>query len=154
MKTNYQVLSAILLRRYGSDIISSPLFLQEKLFLQHGNVSVFSHSISVALMAIWIARKLRIKVDERVMTRGALLHDYFLYDWHEKADWHRFHGFHHPDVACENAKRDFGISHSEAGIIKSHMFPLTIRRLPQSKEALIVCIADKICAFKETLQRG
>ena len=32
------------------------------------------------------------------------------------------------------------------------MFPLTITKIPKSKEAFIVSIADKICAIKESLK--
>lgn len=151
MKQDYRTLTAILLNRYGSDIISSPLFLQEQQFIQHGDVSVFVHSLSVALMALYICRRFHIRVNEKSMTRGALLHDYFLYDWHEKAKWHKWHGFHHATTAAVNAERDFHVSDLEADIIRRHMFPLNIRRIPRSREGAIVCLADKICATRETL---
>ena len=42
-------------------------------------------------------------VDKRSLIRGALLHDYFLYDWHDKNKPAKFHGFTHPKIAFENA---------------------------------------------------
>ena len=54
-------------------------------FIQHGNVSVYAHVLSVALASLAIAdalARLGIRVDRPSLTRGALLHDYFLYDWH------------------------------------------------------------------------
>ena len=54
----------------------------------------------------------------------------------------------HPDMAAENA-RAFGISKLEEGIIRKHMWPVTISRLPRRREELIVNLADKICAVSE-----
>ena len=59
-------------------------FKQTSGFVQHGNTSVMKHCISVAYVSLMIAKKLHIKVDRKALVRGALLHDYFLYDWHEK----------------------------------------------------------------------
>ena len=38
-------------------------------------------------------------------------------------------------------------------MILSHMWPLNITKVPKSKEALILCVADKCIALKETLAR-
>ena len=86
----------------------------------------------------------------RALVRGALLHDYFLYDWHEKDASHRWHGFHHPAAALKNASADFGLSPRERDVIAKHMFPLTLRP-PRFRESWIVCLADKWCALEETL---
>ena len=59
-------------------------FLDTISYVQHGDISVFEHCIAVAYMSVRIARRLNLKVDKRTLVRGALLHDYFLYDWHEK----------------------------------------------------------------------
>ena len=80
---------------------------------------------------------------------GALLHDYFLYDWHGGEGRH-LHGFTHPECAFRNAEKDYTLSPRVKNIIVRHMFPLTPIP-PTCTEAWIVCIADKICAIEETL---
>jgi uncharacterized protein len=135
----------------GADILGSPEFEREKDFIQHGVTSTYAHSLSVTYISVWLALKSRHKVDMKSIVRGALLHDYFLYDWHEKRKGHNVHGYTHARVALMNARKDFEINKKEAEIIYCHMFPLNISRVPLSREARIVCIADKLCAGGETL---
>ena len=139
--------------RTFNEIIDDDRFLQEQRFMQHGDVSVYEHSVSVAKTCVLIARKLSLKVNYDSLVKGALLHDYFLYDWHIKDPSHRLHGFTHPKKAMNNAKRDFGLNKKEENMILSHMFPL-VPVIPKSKEGLILCIADKYCATKETIFRS
>ena len=120
-------------------------------FIQHGDVTVFDHCIAVAEYSCRMAEFLHLSVNRKAMIRGALLHDYFLYDWHNPDNGHRLHGFSHPYTSLKNAKRDYSITKREADIIVKHMFPLTIVP-PQTKEAWIVCLADKICAGEETIK--
>lgn len=124
-------------------------FPSTKNFIQHGNVSVYEHCIYVAYLSYQISDLFNLHIDRTSLIRGALLHDYFLYDWHIKKDHRRFHGFTHPKIALENATSDFNLTDKEKDIIVHHMFPLT-PSLPSCKEAWIVCIADKICAIQET----
>ena len=118
--------------------------------MQHGKTSVFAHSFNVACISIAIAVVLGIKINERHTVRGALLHDYFLYDWHEKNAGHRFHGFTHPGTALKNAQEDFRLTPVEQNIIARHMFPLCPIP-PRCREAWLVCVADKYCALLETV---
>ena len=124
-------------------------FKQTSGFVQHGNTSVMKHCISVAYVSLMIAKKLHIKVDRKALVRGALLHDYFLYDWHEKDGGHRLHGFFHAERALHNARRDFNLNFIERDIIRKHMFPLNITP-PKFRESWIVTWADKLCAAEET----
>lgn len=132
-------------------LCKSSRFLQTVNYKQHGRTSVYEHCIKVAYMSYRIARKLRLKVDYASLIRGALLHDYFLYDWHDKNNGHRLHGFFHSGKALKNAHEDFKLTAKEENIIIRHMFPLTPIP-PYYLESWIVCIADKLCALKETLQ--
>ncbi|MBE5958861.1 MAG: HD domain-containing protein [Lachnospiraceae bacterium] len=114
----------------------------------HGEVSVYNHSVDVALISLKLARRFRIKVDEKSLVRGALLHDYYLYDWHEPDESHRLHGFSHAKKAFINASKDFDLNDIEKDIIIKHMFPLNLS-LPVYKESVLVCLADKISATKD-----
>lgn len=126
-------------------------FLLLKNYIQHGNTNVYTHSIYVAHLSLSIARKLNLKIEERSLIRGALLHDFFLYDWHDK-NHPKLHGFKHPYIALENAKERYDLSTKEEDIIKKHMFPLTLIP-PRYKESYIICLADKICSLLETFHK-
>ena len=132
---------------HGSDILTSPGMQFEKTLVQHGDMSVYDHSVFVAERCVAVARKWPGRVDMRRLVRGALLHDYFLYDWH-KVKLEKLHGFHHPKIAAENAHRDFKITKIEENIIRRHMFPLTPIP-PKYRESVLVTISDKYCATKE-----
>ena len=129
----------------------SSRFLKTKNFMQHGTISVYEHCIEVAYTSCYIAAHFKIDIDYWSMIRGALLHDYFLYDWHISGDGsHHLHGFTHPKRAFMNAVHDLNLNRIERIVILRHMFPLTPIP-PTNREAWLVCLADKICATRETL---
>jgi len=140
------------IREVGYDILKSPNFQSTKQHMQHGNITVNAHSMSVARHSLALSRKLKINCSEEELIRGALLHDYFLYDWHEKdaVNPHRLHGFYHPGRALGNASREYNLTPREMEIIKKHMWPLTPKP-PMCREAWIVTMADKWCSLMETL---
>ncbi len=133
--------------------LKSTRFTENKTFIQHGNTTLYQHCISVAYRSIIIAANFNLKVDMRSMVRGALLHDYYLYDWHDKNARCHLHGFHHPRLAYENATRDFHLNVIEQDIIRKHMFPLTLLP-PVHKEGWVICMADKLCSLQETFKLG
>lgn len=145
------------LRRYASDILHSENFDSSKRNMQHGTISVKEHSIQVARQSVLLSELLKIKHDRRDLVRGALLHDYFLYDWHhvDKVNPHRLHGFHHPTRALKNAEKEYDLTDRQREIIKKHMWPLTVIP-PMCREAWLVTAADKYCSLLETihLQKG
>ena len=94
--------------------------------------------------------RMGVRVDRPSLIRGALLHDYFLYDWHDPDPSHRLHGFTHPAAALARALEDFELTERERNIIARHMFPL-VPIPPTCREAWIVCMADKACALHETI---
>lgn len=119
-------------------------------FIQHAGVSTLEHCISVAYVSLWFSEKLHWRVDRVDLIRGAMLHDFFLYDWHEKSDRKGLHGFTHPRAALENAEARFQLTDRERDIIVKHMWPLTPTP-PRCREAFLVGAADKYCSLVETL---
>ncbi len=133
----------------------TPIIENEKVkrmdkYIQHGETSTLEHCIAVSYMSYYIAKRLHIRCDYHSLIRGALLHDYFLYDWHDKDSSHKLHGFHHAKTALKNASLDFELTEIEKDIIAKHMFPLNIK-LPKYRESYIVTLADKICSSYEVL---
>ena len=142
-----------LIKAEGNDILHSRNHKSTRKAIQHGNVSVRRHAINVARYSLLINEKLRIKCNKRDLIRGALLHDYFLYDWHDKDHISplRLHGFFHPGIALRNAEKEYRLSTKEKDIIRKHMWPLTIVP-PKCREAWVVSMADKYCSLMETLR--
>lgn len=85
-------------------------------YIQHGSVTTYQHCKNVALVSFWLNRRLHLHADETSLAVGALLHDFYLYDWHTTGTFHglrrlfEMHGFSHPGYACVNAKRVFSIT--------------------------------------------
>lgn len=134
--------------RHGADILCSPGFQSEQHFMQHGITSCYTHSICVAYVALRWAQLLHLSIDVRSTVRGCLLHDYFLYDWHDKEAAVPHHTWNHPKVSLANAERDFELNDRERDIIAKHMFPLCFP-FPKYKESWLITIADKTCAASE-----
>lgn len=138
---------------YGKDILLSKGMDLEKTLIQHAESSVYEHSLRVAYLSVKLARKYHLKVNVPSMVRAALLHDYFLYDWHIKP--HPKHHAHlHAQYAYENAKRDFMINPMEKNIILSHMWPLRFFLFPKCREAWLVNLADDIATCEEMSRKS
>jgi uncharacterized membrane protein/HD superfamily phosphodiesterase len=131
------------------EILQHEEFLKLKDYFHH-NSSIYNHVHDVAYLSYRISKYL--KLDYRSTARGALLHDFFLYDWrnHDVPDLPRekFHGLAHPAIAVANAKKYFAINDMEEDIIRKHMWPLTLVP-PKYKESFIVSFADKYLSSRE-----
>lgn len=121
--------------------------------IQHGDTSCLLHMLAVAYYSDKAAEWLGIGKNRSELIMGALLHDYFLYDWHDKNKNCRAHGFTHPSTALKNAAEDFELNEIEEDIIKKHMFPLTPIP-PKYMASWIVCIVDKVCSLYETFGKN
>lgn len=130
--------------------ISSNIEYQRLKTFQHHDSSIYDHIIEVAYLTYRISRQLNI--DYRSATRGALLHDFFCYDWrnHDLPDLakNKFHGLHHPRIALENSEKHFILNDIERDIIVKHMWPLTVIP-PRYIESFVVVFTDKYIASKE-----
>ena len=131
------------------DIDEHEEFLKLKEYFHH-NSSIYAHVHEVSYLSYRICKFL--KLDYRSAARGALLHDFFLYDWrnHDIPDLPRkkFHGLAHPKIALDNARKYFTVNEIEEDIIRRHMWPLTLVP-PKYKESFIVSFADKYLSSKE-----
>lgn len=128
----------------------SEIYKMDK-FIQHGKVSCLSHSIAVAYYSYITAINLPFRIDYKSLIRGAMLHDFFLYDWHDKNKGVKLHAFKHPKIAYENAQKFFDINKIEKDIILRHMWPLTLIP-PKYIESVIVNCVDKSVSVFETFK--
>lgn len=108
------------------------------------------HSIALAFHAYRAALFLGLRSHLPDLVRGALLHDFFFYNWCEtRPRSGGLHGFDHPKEACENAEAAFGpLTAIERDCILRHMWPITPLP-PCYPESLIVCFTDKVVALIE-----
>lgn len=131
--------------------LASPQVKHMRAYVQHGNVSTYAHCMRVAYTAYDWTQRLGLQVDYHVLVAGALLHDFYLYDWHDGSTSKPRHATQHPLYAARNAVEAFSVSPKVASVIRTHMWPLPPTRIPQYREAWMVCLADKWCALAETL---
>jgi len=135
------------------DIATNPNITALKEHIQHNNSSRYYHCLCVSYYTYYICKKLRL--DYISAARGAMLHDFYYYDWRNKKveGQKKFHAFRHPSIALKNALDIFELNDKEKDIIKKHMWPLTIK-FPSYPESYIVTLVDKYCAtiefFKST----
>lgn len=139
-----------------NNLLQNPLVRSMEKYSQHGSTNTLMHSISVSYrsykMGIWLKKKFGMKIRLKQLIRASMLHDFFLYDWHESKEEHRLHGFTHPYTAFENASKEYNLSKLEENIIKRHMFPFTPLP-PKFKEGWLVTTADKYVALKEVFEQ-
>jgi len=143
------------------DILSNKAFLAMQRQPHHGgDNSLYIHSVDTARCAYRLAKRFHLP-EERVrsVTRAALLHDFFGYDWQSErhrrfmrrySGWNRLkhmHAFIHGAHAASRANRVFGLSERQRSAITSHMFPLA--PFPKNSEAWVLTLADKLVASKE-----
>ena len=138
------------------DIINHPDYQKMKELIAHGRITVYEHSLDVARLCFRYNIRRNMGIDEKELVTGALLHDFYLYDWHDasiRVPLFKMHGYTHPSTACKNALERFKIDEKTRNVIKSHMWPLTLRSVPTDKAAWLVCMCDKIVATREVFER-
>ncbi len=134
------------------DLLASEVVRGMERYIQHGGTSCLRHSINVSYLSYRYCKDHG--WDAVAAARGGLLHDLFLYDWHEyrRQPGERLHGFEHPRKALANAEQAFHLTETERDIILRHMFPLTLTP-PRTREAYAVVMFDKYCSLMETFRR-
>ena len=130
-----------------SDIVANEDYQKLKNYTHHYSNTRYQHCLNVAWYTyIWCRRA---NLNYRSAARGAMLHDFYLYDQHK--DEQPIPGRHsdiHPQFALANAEKYFDVDPIMRDCIMNHMFPTSLP-VPQTKEGLIVTLADKYCASLE-----
>lgn len=145
------------IKKVFEDMKEDDKVLKMQKFRHHQAVSTYSHSIHVAQAGLDLAKRFHFSSEAmNNIVIGAMLHDYFLYDYHEtgRITHKGLHAWKHPEIALANAKFDFRLNKKQENIIRSHMFPLTLFHPPKCKEAWVICLVDKICAIQEYIQKA
>jgi len=137
-------------------MVNHKLVQSMKRYRQHGDISTFDHSLNVLKISYMIADKWNLSEDEiKNLIIGALLHDFYLYDWHDgRRRKEGIHAWSHPVVALKNANEYFDLNDHQCNIIRSHMYPTCFLHPPKCKEAWAVVLADKYCAISEYFYDG
>ncbi len=115
-------------------------------WLHHNETTCLEHSLSVAMTAFKIGKKLHL--DTRAIARGGLLHDFYLYHKRDKSAHEGLQCFDHPKIALENGKKITEFSEKEENIILAHMWPFG-SVFPKSPEAMLVNLVDTFAAVGE-----
>ena len=129
------------------DIVKTKEFRSMKQCKHHIKGSVYDHSVKVAYLCYRHYKKHGTKDRLAEFVRGALLHDFYLYDWHDMLPGHRLHIFTHPKYALQNALRHYpDLTPHERDMIGRHMFPLTVLP-PKTRAGWLICYYDKVAAL-------
>ncbi len=118
------------------------------LYKHHHGKTRLDHVIEVAYLSFRIGK--RLSLDCNAIVKAAILHDLFFYDWLHEGP--KLHGFRHPAIVLENAKKITSLTKKEKDIIKKHMWPLT-PSLPLYPESFVVSIVDTFCSVKDYMRK-
>ena len=140
-------------KRVHEDVAEHPVVLRMKKYPHHGDTSCYKHCMRVAYFNYIICKKLHL--DAKSAARAGMLHDLFLYDWHTHAreTGERLHGFTHAEKAYKNAGKIFRLNRVERDVIRNHMWPVTLRSVPRTREGWMIVLTDKYSGLLETLDR-
>ena len=124
----------------GRDILTHPRYEEMKGYNHHGEISCHYHTLFVSYVTYKACTHTDCNTVEA--TRAAMLHDFYLYDWHfrEGRPYEKgWHAFKHPVVALQNAEKYFELNDLQRDIILHHMWPFFLSR-PKTKEGFSMVI--------------
>ena len=121
------------------DVAEHPVVLRMKKYPHHGDTSCYKHCMRVAYFNYIICKKLHL--DAKSAARAGMLHDLFLYDWHTHAR------------ETGDAGKIFRLNRVERDVIRNHMWPVTLRSVPRTREGWMIVLTDKYSGLLETLDR-
>ena len=130
-------------------VLKNEHFKKSRSIRHHIKSNTFDHSVKVAYLCYLHQKRFKSKIDINALLRGALLHDFYLYERSKHSKNRRLHGVRHPNIALKNANLYFSdLSPIEADIISRHMFPLTPIP-PKTREGWLVCFYDKVATVSD-----
>jgi len=137
-------------------VVRRPLYLRLK-HVPHHEESVLYHNLRVARLSYYwgglVERYTKLKFKRKALLRGALLHDFFFYNWRTtRPENGKLHAFEHSRESARRAHRYYRITRRESNIILSHMWPLG-ENWPKHIESWLVTFADKWISAKELLRK-
>ena len=117
-----------------------------------GSVTTYEHCLRVTPHRFWLNIHLHVRADEASLVKGGVPARFFTcttgINCSNITHWH---GFKHARIARYNAETVFKLTDKEKDIIQSHMWPLNPTDIPHSREAVLVCMADKMSSSYETV---
>ena len=93
-----------------SEMIENPAIQKLKEIPQHKGSTTYAHCVNVANTAYALAKKWHWDIDIRALVRGAMLHDYYLYDTETMPYSDYRHSLVHPKLAVANAEKLFDLN--------------------------------------------
>lgn len=117
-------------------------------YIQHGRTTTLEHCENVAWISYLINEKLHLNADEKELIEAAMFHDLYLHDRNDGDATRKINGGENSDIASNKS----GMHQKEQETIRSHMWPLNIVKIPKSREAMIIYLADKYCALIEKIR--
>ena len=74
-KLKNRLVEDLVFKSYLDEVLDKKKYQKMNRFIQHGNTTCLLHSIAVAYFSYRLAKFFRLKVHEKELIRGALLHD-------------------------------------------------------------------------------
>lgn len=132
------------------DIVAIDDFQQLKNFRHHHATTRYQHCLNVAWYTYLWSKAAGLNYISAA--RGAMLHDFFLYDRKTGQPIPGRHSEVHPIVALSNAEKYVSVDPIMQDCILHHMWPVSEIH-PDTPEGMIVQAADKYCACIEAGSR-
>lgn len=120
--------------------------------MHHSSPATLEHCQNVAWVSYLINKKLKLNADEKKLIELAMMHDRLLYGCDNEKPEKKSRFFKRSATSCDQDEKHFDLSKEDQEVLRSHMWPLNIKGIPTSKEAIIFCVADKYCKLIETLR--
>ena len=129
-----------------ADIAADKDYQKLKNYIHHNSTTRYQHCLNVAWYTFLWCKKAGLNA--KSAARGAMCHDFYLYDNQEFYRTGLRHSVVHPRYALLNTRLHFKTDPVMEDCIVHHMWPSGAGK-PTTSEGMIVTVADKYCASLE-----